>query len=49
VLVTLAFVLIFLYPSITLLALFGGYALSAPLLWVYRKLRKRNRAHSAHA
>jgi CDP-diacylglycerol--serine O-phosphatidyltransferase len=49
VLVPLAFVLVFTYPSITLLALFGGYALSAPLVWVYRKLRKRNRTHSAHA
>jgi CDP-diacylglycerol--serine O-phosphatidyltransferase len=49
VLVPLAFVLVFTYPSITLLVLFGGYALSAPLVWVYRKLRKRNRAHSAHA
>jgi phosphatidylserine synthase len=49
VLVPLAFVLIFTYPSITLLVLCGGYALSAPLVWAYRKLRKRNRAHSAHA
>ncbi|GAC1340871.1 MAG: CDP-diacylglycerol--serine O-phosphatidyltransferase [Beijerinckiaceae bacterium] len=39
----LAFVLIFLYPSITLLALFGSYALSAPCLWVYRRLRRRTR------
>jgi hypothetical protein len=43
VLVPLAFVLIFLYPSITLLVLFGSYALSAPLVWVYRKLRRRTR------
>jgi CDP-diacylglycerol--serine O-phosphatidyltransferase len=43
VLVPLAFVLIFLHPSITLLALFGSYALSAPTLWVYRKLRRRTR------
>jgi hypothetical protein len=39
----LAFVLIFLYPPITLLVIFGSYAASAPLLWVYRKLRRRNR------
>jgi CDP-diacylglycerol--serine O-phosphatidyltransferase len=43
VLVPLAFVLIFLYPSITLLVLFGTYALSAPCVWVYRKLRRRSR------
>jgi CDP-diacylglycerol--serine O-phosphatidyltransferase len=49
VLVPLAFVLIFLHPSITLLALFGGYALSAPATWVYRKLRRRKRAPSTHA
>jgi CDP-diacylglycerol--serine O-phosphatidyltransferase len=43
VLVPLAFVAIFLYPSMTLLLLFGGYALSAPTVWVYRKLRRRSR------
>ena len=48
VLVPLAFVLIFLHPSITLLALFGSYALSAPLVWVYRKLRRRSRG-TTHA
>jgi hypothetical protein len=35
--------LIFLYPPITLLAIFASYAASAPVLWVYRKLRRRNR------
>ncbi len=52
VLVPLAFVLIFLHPSITLLALFGSYALSAPSVWVYRKLRRRSRgtptSHETH-
>jgi CDP-diacylglycerol--serine O-phosphatidyltransferase len=43
VLVPLAFVLIFLHPSITLLVLFGSYALSAPTVWVLRKLRRRTR------
>ena len=43
VLVPLTFVLIFAYPSITLLTLFGSYALSAPLVWLYRKLRRRSR------
>jgi CDP-diacylglycerol--serine O-phosphatidyltransferase len=44
VLVPLAFVLIFLYPAITLLLIFGTYALSAPTVWLYRKLfRRRSR------
>jgi CDP-diacylglycerol--serine O-phosphatidyltransferase len=44
VLVPLAFVLIFLYPAITLLLLFGTYAMSAPTVWLYRKLfRRRSR------
>ena len=47
VLVPLAFVLIFLYPSITLLVLFGSYALSAPAVWLYRKLRRRSRGNTA--
>src|SRR5450631_1871719 len=46
VLVPLAFVLIFLHPSITLLVLFGSYALSAPTVWVLRKLRRRARPTS---
>src|SRR5271157_5342806 len=48
VLVPLAFVFIFLYPAITLLLIFGSYALSAPTLWVYRKLRRRTRATPTH-
>jgi CDP-diacylglycerol--serine O-phosphatidyltransferase len=43
ILVPLAFVLIFLHPAITLLLIFGLYALSAPAVWMYRKLRRRNR------
>src|SRR5450631_3757019 len=43
VLVPLAFIFIFLHPSITLLIIFGLYALSAPCVWVYRKLRRRSR------
>jgi CDP-diacylglycerol--serine O-phosphatidyltransferase len=43
VLVPLAFIFIFLHLPISLLAIFGLYALSAPSLWVYRKLRRRNR------
>ncbi len=49
VLVPLAFVFIFLHPAITLLLIFGSYALSAPTLWVYRKLRRRTRAAPTHA
>jgi CDP-diacylglycerol--serine O-phosphatidyltransferase len=44
VLMLLAFLLIFLHPEITLLMIFGLYALSAPSIWLYRKLRRRNRA-----
>jgi CDP-diacylglycerol---serine O-phosphatidyltransferase len=43
VFVPLAFVFIFLHPPIALLVIFGSYAASAPLIWVYRKLRRRNR------
>ncbi len=43
VLVPLTFVFIFLYPAITLLLIFGIYALSAPTVWLYRKLRRRSR------
>jgi CDP-diacylglycerol--serine O-phosphatidyltransferase len=43
VFVPLAFVLIFLHPAITLLIIFGLYALSAPSVWAYRKLRRRSR------
>src|SRR3981189_2719412 len=43
VLVPLAFIFIFLHLPISLLAIFGLYALSAPSLWLYRKLRRRNR------
>ena len=41
VLVPLAFIAIFLYPAITLLLLFGSYAVSAPSVWLYRKLFRR--------
>jgi len=48
VFVPLAFVLIFLHPAITLLLMSGLYALSAPSLWMFRKLRRRNRAVVQH-
>src|ERR1700722_8651464 len=43
ILVPIAFILIFLHLPISLLVLFGIYGLSAPSVWVYRKLRRRNR------
>ena len=43
VLVPLAFILIFLHLPTSLLVIFGLYALSAPSVWVYRKLRRRSR------
>src|SRR6202795_2555613 len=43
VLVPLAFILIFSHLPTSLLVLFGLYALSAPSVWVYRKLRRRPR------
>jgi len=43
ILVPLAFIFIFLHLPISLLVIFGLYGLSAPSLWVYRKLRRRNR------
>jgi CDP-diacylglycerol---serine O-phosphatidyltransferase len=42
-LVPLTFVLVASHPPIALLLLFGAYALSAPLLWAWRKLRRRSR------
>ncbi len=45
-LVPLAFVLLAVWPPVTLLLFFGGYALSAPSIWVYRKLRRRSRGPS---
>lgn len=42
-LVPLAFVLIGSHPPIALLALFGAYAASAPLVWAWRRVRRRSR------
>ena len=42
-LVLLAFVLIASDPPLILLLIFGGYAASAPLQWVWRRLRRRRR------
>jgi hypothetical protein len=43
ILVPLAFIFIFLHLPISLLVIFGLYGLSAPSIWAYRKLRRRNR------
>jgi len=48
VLVPLAFIFIFLHLPTSLLAIFGLYALSAPTLWVYRKLRRTGRPRRLH-
>ncbi len=48
ILVPLAFILLFSHVPISLLVLFGGYAMSAPTLWLYRKLRRRSRAAPSH-
>jgi CDP-diacylglycerol--serine O-phosphatidyltransferase len=43
ILVPLAFIFIFLHLPTSLLAIFGLYALSAPSVWLYRKVRRRSR------
>ena len=41
ILIPLTFVVISIEPPIVLLALFGGFAVSAPGLWLWRRLRRR--------
>jgi CDP-diacylglycerol--serine O-phosphatidyltransferase len=48
-LVPLVFALIALDPPVVLLVLFGGFALSAPCVWVWRRLRRRSRAQAGSA
>ncbi len=43
ILVPLGFVLIASYPPTSLLVIFGGYALSGPLLWLYRRSSRMRR------
>jgi hypothetical protein len=46
-LVPLGFVLIALYPPIALLTIFGGYALTGPAAWLWKKARRSQRqAHT---
>ncbi|MDE2303946.1 MAG: phosphatidylcholine/phosphatidylserine synthase [Gammaproteobacteria bacterium] len=42
-LVPVAFVLLAIWPPVTLLLVFGGYALSAPAVWIVRRIRRRAR------
>lgn len=49
ILVPCALILVFLHPPITLLSIFGCYALSAPLIWVWRKLFRRRTRPTAQA
>jgi CDP-diacylglycerol---serine O-phosphatidyltransferase len=46
--VPLAFVLLAVWPPVTLLLGFGGYALSAPTIWLARRLRRRGRGTATH-
>ena len=41
ILIPLTFVVIAIEPSIVLLVLFGGFAVSAPSVWLWRRLRRR--------
>jgi CDP-diacylglycerol--serine O-phosphatidyltransferase len=41
--VLLVFVFVALHPPIAFLLLFGCYAMSAPAVWLYRKVRRRPR------
>ena len=41
--VPLIFIAIALYPPTALLAIFGGYAIHAPILWLLRRLRRGHR------
>jgi CDP-diacylglycerol--serine O-phosphatidyltransferase len=43
ILVPLGFVLIAIYPPTSLMVIFGGYALSGPLLWLYRRSSRGRR------
>ncbi|MFI4914166.1 MAG: CDP-diacylglycerol--serine O-phosphatidyltransferase [Steroidobacterales bacterium] len=47
VVVVLGFVILAPHPQSVLLAVFGGYALWAPLVWVWRRLRRSQRDRAA--
>ncbi len=48
-LVPLGFILIALYPPTALLAIFGFYALTGPALWLWRRLRRKQRREPQEA
>jgi O-antigen/teichoic acid export membrane protein len=41
--VALVFIVITSAPAIVLLAIFGGYALWSPVVWVWRRMRRSKR------
>jgi CDP-diacylglycerol--serine O-phosphatidyltransferase len=41
--VVAGFIIVAVDPPIVLLAIFGGYAASAPIVWVWRRLRRLRR------
>jgi hypothetical protein len=41
--VVAGFIIVSLDPPVVLLAIFGGYALYSPIVWVWRKLRRLRR------
>ena len=47
IIVPLVFVAIAVYPPMTLLVVFGGYAVAGPLSWLYRRLRRSHRSPPA--
>jgi CDP-diacylglycerol--serine O-phosphatidyltransferase len=47
--VPLAFMLVASHPPVAMLLFFGSYALSAPCVWAYRKLRRRSRSARSSA
>ena len=49
VVVALVFIVIASAPAIVLLAIFGGYALWSPVVWVWRRMRRSQAAWSATA
>ena len=42
--VVAAFIIVAVDPPVVLLAIFGGYAASSPVIWVWRRLRRLRRA-----
>jgi len=47
VVVALVFIVIASHPPVVLLAIFGGYALWSPLVWLWRRMRRSRRIERA--